>query len=136
MAARLPDVRTGTKVTSVHETPDGVEITDGNGRVDTFNAVVLATHPGQTLAMLAEPTTAQREVLGAIEFSPNTAQLHTDSSVLPRLPRARASWNYLRRPSTAERTVTVSYDMHRLMRLPERADGKRFIVTPIDLGAP
>ena len=56
VAARLPDVRTGTKVTSVLETSDGVEITDGNGNVDTFDAVVLATHPGQTLAMLAEPT--------------------------------------------------------------------------------
>jgi predicted NAD/FAD-binding protein/DUF1365 family protein len=129
VAARLPDVRTGTKVTSVLETPTGVEITDGNGNVETFDAVVLAAHPGQVLAMLAEPSRAQREVLGAIEYSPNTAQLHTDSSVLPRLPRARASWNYLRRPSTVERTVTVSYDMHRLMRLPERADGKHFIVT-------
>ena len=90
---------------------------------------MLATHPGQALAMLAEPTPAQREVLGAIEYSPNTAQLHTDTSVLPRLPRARASWNYLRRPSDDGRTVTVSYDMTRLMRLPVPADGRRFIVT-------
>jgi predicted NAD/FAD-binding protein/DUF1365 family protein len=129
VAARLSDVRTGTKVTSVLETSSGVDLTDGNGRVDTFDAVVLATHPGQTLDMLADPTPAQREVLGAIEYSPNTAQLHTDTSVLPRLPRARASWNYLRRPATAGRTVTVSYDMHRLMRLPERPDGRRYIVT-------
>ena len=129
VAARLPDVRTGTKVTSLLETPTGVEITDGNGRVDTFDAVVVATHPGQTLAMLAEPTAVQREVLSAMAFSPNTAQLHTDRSVLPRLPRARASWNYLRRPSDDSRTVTVSYDMTRLMRLPERPDGRRFIVT-------
>jgi predicted NAD/FAD-binding protein/DUF1365 family protein len=129
VAARLSDVRTGTKVTSVLETPTGVEVTDGNGNVEAFDAVVLATHPGQVLAMLADPTPAQHEVLGAMEYSPNTAQLHTDSSVLPRLPRARASWNYLRRPATAGRTVTVSYDMHRLMRLPERADGRRYIVT-------
>ncbi len=134
VAARLPDVRTGTKVTSVLETPSGVEITDGNGNIDTYDAVVVATHPGQALAMLAEPTSAQREVLSAIEYSPNTAQLHTDTSVLPKLPRARASWNYLRRPvsrssTSAPGTVTVSYDMHRLMRLPERPDGRRFIVT-------
>ena len=56
VAARLPDVRTGTKVTSVLETPTGVEVTDGNGQVDTFDAVVVATHPGQALALLAEPT--------------------------------------------------------------------------------
>jgi uncharacterized protein len=129
VAARLPDIRTGTKVTSVLETPTGVEITDGNGQVDTYDAVVVATHPGQALAILAEPTATQREVLASMPYSPNTAQLHTDTSVLPRNPRARASWNYLRRPAAAGRTVTVSYDMTRLMRLPARADGRRFIVT-------
>ncbi len=129
VAARLPDVRTSTKVTSVLETPHGVEITDGNGQVDTFDAVVVATHPGQALAMLAEPTPVQRDLLTAMPYSPNTAQLHTDESVLPRNHRARASWNYLRRPSADDRTVTVSYDMTRLMRLPVPADGRRFIVT-------
>ena len=141
VAARLPDVRTGTKVTSVIEMPTGVEITDGNGNVDTFDAVVLATHPGQALAMLAAPTELQRDVLSAMEYSANTAQLHTDTSVLPRLPRARASWNYLRRVSTSSTNgdgstngrhappVTVSYDMTRLMRLPIGPDGRRFIVT-------
>ena len=58
VAARLPDVRTGTKVTSVLETPTGVEITDGNGQVDRLRRRVIATHPGQALAMLAEPTAA------------------------------------------------------------------------------
>ncbi|MET0998013.1 MAG: DUF1365 family protein [Marmoricola sp.] len=129
VAARLPDIRTSTKVTSILETPTGVEITDGNGQVDTFDAVVVATHPGQALAMLAEATEAQRDVLSAMPYSRNTAQLHTDSSILPRHERARASWNYLRRPSGADGAVTVSYDMTRLMRLPERADGRRFIVT-------
>ena len=33
VAARLQEVRTGTKVTSVLETADGVEVTDGNGAV-------------------------------------------------------------------------------------------------------
>src|SRR4051812_26760922 len=46
----------GTKVTSLLETGDGVEVTDGNGVVRRFDAVVVAAHPGQALAMLAEPT--------------------------------------------------------------------------------
>ena len=129
IAARLPDVRTDTSVTSVLETATGVEVADGNGSTETYDAVVVATHPGQALAMLAEPTAVQRELLSAMPYSANTAQLHTDQSVLPRNHRARASWNYLRRPSTADRTVTVSYDMTRLMRLPVPADGRRFIVT-------
>ena len=39
-------------------------------RSTTYDAVVVATHPGQALAMLAEPTAAQREVLAAMPYSP------------------------------------------------------------------
>ena len=119
VAAELPDIRTGTKVNSVLETPTGVEVTDGNGEVHTYDAVVVATHPGQALAMLAEPTPLQRELLGAMPYSPNTALLHTDTSLLPRAPKAWASWNF-RRPDQrgADNEVTVTYDLTRLQRLP------------------
>ena len=117
VAAGLPDVRQGTKVTAVLETADGVEVTDGNGAVSRFDAAVIATHPDQALAMLAEPTALQREVLGALPYSANTAHLHTDASLLPASPNARASWNF-RRPARAQGRVTVTYDLTRLMRLP------------------
>ena len=121
VAATLDEVRVGTKVTSVLETPDGVEVTDGNGEVTTYDAVVLATHPGHALTMLADPTPEQRTVLGALPYSPNVALLHTDTSLLPRAVDARASWNF-RRPSggpdrPAEGGVTVTYDLTRLQRL-------------------
>ena len=116
VAAELPVIRTSTKVTSVLETPDGVEVTDGNGEVTTYDAVVIATHPGQALAMLAEPTGLQRELLAAMPYSPNTALLHTDTSVLPRADGARASWNFMRRAGAAG-GVTVTYDLTRLQRL-------------------
>jgi predicted NAD/FAD-binding protein len=115
-----------TKVTSVLEAPDGVEVTDGNGRVHAFDAVVVATHPAQALAILAEPTPLQRELLTAMPYSRNLAQLHTDASLLPRNPRARASWNHLERPGTG--AVTVTYDLTRLMDLPSPG-GTRYLVT-------
>jgi len=118
-----------TKVTSVLETEHGVEVTDGNGTVHTFDAVVVATHPDQALGMLAEPTALQGEVLAAMPYSQNVAQLHTDTSLLPRRRRAWASWNHLERPDTDD--VTVTYDLTRLMRLP--AEDTRYLVT---LGAP
>ncbi|MDO7868043.1 FAD-dependent oxidoreductase [Nocardioides jiangxiensis] len=116
VAAGLHEVRTGTKVTSLRELPEGVEVTDGNGRTELFDAVVVATHPHQALAMLAEPTATQAEVLRAMEYSPNTAQLHTDASLLPQARRAHASWNFRRRSEAAGR-VTVTYDLTRLQRL-------------------
>ena len=116
VAAGFDDVRVGTKVTSVRDTGSGVEVTDGNGAVTTVDAVVVATHPGPALAMLAEPTPEQREVLAAIPYSDNTALLHTDESVMPLAEGARASWNF-HRPAGAADGVTVTYDLTRLQRL-------------------
>jgi predicted NAD/FAD-binding protein len=56
VAAGLAEVCTGTKVTSVLETAGGVEVTDGNGQTATYDACVVATHPDQALALLADPT--------------------------------------------------------------------------------
>jgi predicted NAD/FAD-binding protein/DUF1365 family protein len=109
-------IRTGTKVTSVLETASGVEITDGNGETSSFDAVVIATHPGHALTMLAEPTPLQRELLGAMPYSPNPALLHTDASLMPRAENAWASWNFQRRTG-GEGAVTVTYDLTRLQRL-------------------
>jgi len=117
LATGLEQVRTGTKVTSVLETPDGVEVTDGNGVVTTYDAVVIATHPGHALTMLAEPSPPQREVLGAMPYSSNTALLHTDTSLLPRASNARASWNFMRPAEVGSGQVTVTYDLTRLQRL-------------------
>jgi uncharacterized protein len=119
---RVDEVRAGEPVTSVRRVADGVEITAGATRL--FDAVVIATHPDQALLMMAEPTAAERAVLGAIPYCTNLAQLHTDESVLPRHRRARASWNYLVTPD--DDNVVVTYDVTRLMRL----DGpRRFLVT-------
>lgn len=121
---RVDEVRSGTTVTAVRRVAGGVEVTARGSTPQLFDAAVLACHPDQALLMLAEPTPAERTVLGALPYSTNRAQLHTDDSVLPRYHRARASWNYLTR-DTAEQVV-VSYDITRLMRL---SGPRRFVVT-------
>ena len=115
---RRPPVR------SVRRVPEGVLVAVGSGRPHLFDAAVIATHPDQALLMLAEPTAAERMVLGAIPYCANEAQLHTDESVLPRNRRARASWNYLVAPDRDN--VLVTYDVTRLMRL---TGPRRFLVT-------
>jgi predicted NAD/FAD-binding protein len=125
IAGRLHDVRAGQAVRSVRRVPDGVQVTSIDGREEQFDAVVIATHPDQALGMLAEPTAAQRSVLGALPYSINHAQLHTDESVLPKHQRARASWNYLTTPGP-DAGVLVTYDVSRLMRL---TGPSRFLVT-------
>jgi uncharacterized protein len=114
----LTSVQTSTPVRAVTRTGGGIEIRDDADTVAQFDRVVIATHPGQALSMLASPTAAEREVLGAIGYTVNPAVLHTDRSVLPRAPRAQASWNYAMPSCTAAPTsVHLSYNMNRLQRL-------------------
>lgn len=125
----LSSVRTGTPVRAVTRTGRGVELRDDADAVHRFDKIVVAAHPDQALAVLAAPTDAERDVLGAFRYSRNEAWLHSDTSVLPRYPRARASWNYLvtaPRPGADGSPVLVSYDMNRLQRLAEPED---YVVT-------
>lgn len=123
----LSAVQVSTPIRAVLRTADGVEIRDDADQLHRVDKVVIATHPDQALALLAEPTTDERAVLGAFTYSQNTTQLHHDTSVLPRRANARASWNYLKSAcSGADRPVLVSYDMNRLQRLSEPDD---YVVT-------
>lgn len=105
----------GTKVVTVRDTGTGIEITDGDGATTCHDAVIVATHPPETLSMLAQPTDLQQRVLGAFEYTRNTAQLHTDDRILPSSDDARASWNY--RERTDREGLVVTYDLTRLMKL-------------------
>ncbi|KRA39239.1 MULTISPECIES: FAD-dependent oxidoreductase [unclassified Nocardioides] len=110
------DIRTGTPVVAVRETPYAVEVTTTGAGREEYDAVVLATHPDHALTMLDDPTPLQRELLAALPYTHNTALLHTDTSVMPGAQDAWASWNF-RRPRTAQDRVQVTYDLTRLQRL-------------------
>jgi predicted NAD/FAD-binding protein len=129
IAARLSEVRTNAPVRSVRRTADGATVQAAADPPRRFDAVVIAAHPEQALAMLAEPTADERRILGKMPYSTNHAQLHTDVSLLPKRSLARASWNYLI-PDSGQRGagVLVTYDISRLMRI-RGADGRRFLVT-------
>ena len=116
-----------TPVRALARTGAGVEIRDDADTVHHADVAVVATHPDQALALLAAPTAAERELLGAFRYSPNVTQLHHDASVLPLRPGARASWNYLKTTcGVRDAPVLVSYDLNRLQRLAEPED---YVVT-------
>jgi uncharacterized protein len=124
VAARLDEVSTRTPVRSLRRVPGGVMVLAGSNPPRFFDAAVVAVHPDQALLLLDDPTSWERAVLGAIPYSTNRAQLHTDSSLLPRHRHARASWNYLVTPGKDH--VVVSYDISRLMRINAHS---RYLVT-------
>ena len=126
VAKQITAVRTCTPVTSVRRVSGGVEV-EAAGQVQHFDAVVIATHPHQALALLAAPTYDETQVLGAIGYTENVTVLHTDTTLLPVAPGARASWNYVMdRCASDAASVLVSYDMNRLQALDA---AERFVVT-------
>ena len=120
VAERLSAIRVSTPVRTVSRGFEALEIRDDADSVHQFDRTVVATHPDAALGMLADPSLAQKEILGAFTYSRNEAWLHTDASILPRRAAARASWNYLKETcSGTEGPPLVSYDLNRLMRLGE-----------------
>ncbi|MBV9821587.1 MAG: FAD-dependent oxidoreductase [Actinobacteria bacterium] len=117
-AKPLSAVLTSTAVREVRRLARGVGVADDSDGYTEFDGAVIATHPRQALGMLAEPTAAERRVLGAIGYSHNPATLHSDTSLLPTSPRVRSSWNYyLPSCAASASAVQVTYDMNRLQRL-------------------
>jgi predicted NAD/FAD-binding protein len=114
-----PRLRVATPIDKIVRRDDHVELRPTAGEPETFDHVIVATHSDQALALLADPSRAEREILGAIRYQPNTAVLHTDAGMLPPLRRAWASWNF-QRPVDARRVATVTYHMNRLQNLESR----------------
>ncbi|MEU5695614.1 FAD-dependent oxidoreductase [Actinosynnema sp. NPDC020468] len=123
----LTAVHVSTPIRSLRRTADGVELRDDADQRHVADKVVVATHPDQALRLLADPTDAERAVLGAFRYSRNETWLHHDTGVLPASAGARASWNVLK-PACRDtgESVLVSYYMNRLMRLSEPLD---YVVT-------
>jgi predicted NAD/FAD-binding protein len=114
-------VRMGSQIAGVARSANGVEIRFRNRAPERFDHVVFACHGDQVLPLLESPTDREREILGSFATTRNIATLHTDSRLLPRRPRARASWNYNLGMSGGDR-VAVTYHMNRLQSLPAGED--------------
>ncbi len=80
-------------------------------RIEKFDQVVFACHSDTAREMLLDPSDAEREVLGDLDYQPNDVILHTDSSILPRTRKTWAAWNYFLPQAGAER-VSVTYHMN------------------------
>ncbi len=115
---RLADVRLGDPVLRVTRAwSTGKVLVDSARGRDSFDHVVLASHSDQSLRLLSDPSTAEREVLSAVAYQPNRAILHTDTQLMPHERRVWSSWNYLSDGGN-EPSVSVTYLLNRLQPLP------------------
>lgn len=87
-------IRLNCAVEWIRRHPQYIEVKARGAEIERYDRVFLACHSDQALALLADPTSQEQEVLGAIAYQQNEAVLHTDDSLMPRRRRAWAAWNY------------------------------------------
>lgn len=88
-----PLIKLNSPVQQVSRLNDQVYITV-NDSVEVFDHVIFACHSDQALALLADSTTNEQQILSAMAYQDNEVVLHTDESILPNEKAAWASWNY------------------------------------------
>jgi predicted NAD/FAD-binding protein len=117
LTARFRDrIRLNCPVETVRRFPDRIEVKARENAVEAYDRVVIAAHSDQALALLADPTDSEREILGNIAYQENRAVLHTDATLLPKRRAAWASWNY-HIPREDLGRVAITYDMNILQSL-------------------
>jgi predicted NAD/FAD-binding protein len=114
-------VRLCTPVAQVQRCKDRVIVTPQGAEAESFDRVIMACHSDQALAMLADPSDTERELLGAIPYQRNDTVLHTDNRLLPSIPKARASWNCLI-PHSRQEGVALTYWMNLLQSISAPVD--------------
>lgn len=119
------EVRLSTPVLRVVRETEGVTLHTPAG-AERFDAVVIATHADEALALLDAPSRAEQSLLGAFRYQENHAVLHSDPTLMPRRRRVWSCWNYAgsRQGQGAaqgggERHLSVTYWMNALQGLPD-----------------
>jgi predicted NAD/FAD-binding protein len=117
----------GLPVRAVERGGGGVVLRTADGAARRFDAVVIATHAPDALALLADPTPDERRLLGSFQVTENDVVLHTDPGFLPGRSSSRASWNYQSgRCADGAAAPTMTYYLNRLQRL---ESGRDYCVT-------
>lgn len=103
-------IRLNCPVQRVERDACGVTVHSRAGS-EHFDSVVFACHSDQALGLLAAPSQAEQEILGALHYAENEVVLHSDTRVLPDRRLAWASWNY-RLGGTAQQPAALTYNMN------------------------
>jgi predicted NAD/FAD-binding protein len=109
------EIRLACPVHTVERDKDGVIVKTKDGE-ERYDQVIFACHSDQVLKLLANPSHQENEILEAMTFQDNEVVLHTDINLMPKHPKAWASWNALKLNDEQTR-CTVTYYMNLLQNL-------------------
>lgn len=129
IAAYKDRIKVGHGVKSLETKGNKVELTTLKGETFEFDHVVMASHADETLSMLKNPTSQQKDLLQHFKYQENIAVLHTDASVMPKMKINWSAWNFVYREGDS---FTVYY-MNRLQKISDKKsyfiniNGEQFI---------
>ncbi|TCS37111.1 NAD(P)/FAD-dependent oxidoreductase [Reinekea marinisedimentorum] len=109
-------IKLNANIKAVTRNTSGVSIDFENADSEHFDEVIFACHSDEALALLADASSTEQAVLGAIPYRANSVVLHTDSNMLPNSKRAWAAWNY-QLDGDRDRPASVTYNMNILQGL-------------------
>ena len=119
-----------SKVTAVVPSKTGSVTISVNGKEQTFDHVILATHGDQALQLVGQVATEEEaNILSGFKTSRNIAVLHADASLMPRRKVAWSAWNYMTEspfPPTGQGNVSkvcLTYWMNLLQHIPQSKYG-------------
>lgn len=119
LTRRGVDIRLGAAVQGIRRQPGGVMIRSHGAEWEMFDELVMATHSDDALALLSDPTPAERANLGAVRYQPNSAVLHADTSLMPLRRKCWASWVYCEPKGARPDKIDLTYWMNSLQPIPQ-----------------
>ena len=87
-----------------------------DNKVETFDKIVMATHPDQTINLIENLDNKSKDVLSKFKYQKNTVYLHSDKNLMPQNKKTWSSWNYLSTQQTVHKS-SVTYWMNILQNL-------------------
>jgi len=123
------DIRLSSAVATITRGPTVMTVTTTAGAQESFDHVIIGAHGDEALAMLADPSPEEQQILGAFKFETNRAVLHRDPALMPKRRQVWSSWNYLEPGSRQTHSVerahharggSVTYWMNRLQSIDDR----------------
>ena len=100
------------KINNISRSDDNVRISIGNEHLD-YDQVVLACHADQSLNILNDPSSKEKEILNKFTYVSNRAFLHTDENLMPSRKKAWSSWNSI----TKDNNTCITYWLNKLQNL-------------------
>ncbi|MFQ3184734.1 MAG: putative NAD/FAD-binding protein [Alteromonas macleodii] len=114
MAERGVLIRLGARVDAVRRSEICVTIKVAGSEWEAFDEVIFATHSDDSLALIDDPTTFEKTMLGAVKYQSNKIVLHSDVSIMPKRKSVWSSWVYCEDSNKQSDNIDLTYWMNKL----------------------